>query len=249
MSGIWKTLVGAAKSLRDYGATETFFRGLHRLRIISAVHSLDFYVNQLNVADNTAVRGFVIDRKRCEFQELAPEALKKFLIHKSLGSSDWFAEQFDRGSRLFAAVLGETVIATTWIHTKYARLTYINRRTVEMPRKFAYSHGAVTAPEFRGKKVGSLLRKFAFDILTRAGYQLVIGAVFLENGHAKQLQRSVGSLYWGKMTYLCWKGRDYWLKFLTREGKKYSSLFDRVVSEPMRKAADPSHRETMTTVA
>ena len=214
---------------RAYGVTETLLRLLHRFRIVAAVHTLEFYVNELvQVPKDASSDG----NENINFREVFANELEHLDFAEGLQTVDWMRNQFSNGSRFFAAVEGKKVVSTCWIHTSFAELDYIKRPLVELTEGVVYTHGAVTAPEFRGLGIAAALRHFVMARMEQEGYKYFFGALFIDNFAAKRLQKSVNSKYWGRITYVKWKQKEVWIKQLTFEGKRMPRVFDTVVAEP-----------------
>ena len=224
----------------DYGFVDTFFHLLHRLRIISVLHSFNLTVKELGVRDGVLFLNSLDDvagSKVCEMngllitlREIEEGELESLNFGKEMFSVEAFREHFTRGMRFFAVFHEGVVIAVNGIHTKYAHLAYIKLPVVRLPKGVTYINCALTSPDYRNLGIGTLLRTFVMNKMWKEGYKSVVGAVFTDNLGALRWNSSNGFRYWGKIYYVRWLGKDFWFKQLTKVGKRNRYLLDDVVA-------------------
>lgn len=217
-------------SLKKHGVLETFLRTLYRFRIVSLIHSLDFYIDEFN--EKPALNESIIDieGKRVELRELSREIYSNFSYASDLQPMFWMNEQFERGSRLFAAILNGRVVAETWANLRYADLNFINRPLIALPKAVAYSHGTLTTEPYRAKGIERALKQYKTKKLAKDGIQLIVAALSTDNVGAENWYVEAGSKYWGRISFVKWKDRKFWLKNLTTEGRKWPNLLNEVVA-------------------
>lgn len=202
-----------------YGAAETFRRILHRFKILSAQHSLDFFVKELSESSN----GAPVEKCPWAFREVHVHEFESLTYADGLQSIAWMREQFDHGSRLFAAFGNERIIGIDWIHTKVAELGHI-RQIVELPEDTAYMHGTLMATAYRNKGIGTLLKQHVFGVLHQEKFRYVFLAVFLDNHDATRWHLRNGFIKWGTVTYLKFANREFWWTQPASMGRQYPNL-------------------------
>ncbi len=202
-----------------YGAAETFRRVLHRFKILSVQRSLDFFMKELSESSN----GAPVEKCLWAFREVHVHEFEDLIYADGLPSVEWMREQFNHGSRLFAAFENGCVVATHWIHEKIAELGHI-RRIVELSARAVYTHGALTAVAFRNKGIGTLLKRYLLSVLHQEGFRYVFLAVFLDNHDAMRWHLKNSFAKWGTVTYLKFANRQFWWTQLTSVGRQYSDL-------------------------
>lgn len=225
MKSLVENFVKTWRSFRDDGAVETMYRLLHRLRIVSVVHSLDFFIKELN--GSTAARAAEKGNPDSPwtFREVSAHEFECLRYAEGLQPIEWMRDQFDRGSRFFAAFENECVVGVDWIHLRVAELGHV-KRMVELPREVAYTHSALVAPPYRNKGIGTLLKKCLLEAARRERFRFMLLAVFLNNQDAMRWHERNGFSRWGRMTYVRWHGRDFWRVYLTKTGRRYPNLLN-----------------------
>ncbi len=213
------------RSFRDDGAVETLGRLLHRLRIVSVVHSLDFFIKELNgsAAARATEKGNPVSP--WTFREVPSHEFECLRYAEGLQPIEWMREQFAHGSRLFAALQQNLVIALNWFNPHIAELGHI-KRIISLTNGVVYTQGALTAPAYRNRGVGTLLKQYLLSVVQGEGYRLVLLAVFLDNDRAIKWHERNGFRRWGRITYVRWRSRDFWRVYLTKAGRLHPNLLD-----------------------
>lgn len=227
--------------LREFGFWETFFRSLHRLRIISAVHSFIFTLKEIRVRDGVLILNSLDEAegsKVCQIngfqvilREIKEEELENLSFAKEMYSIETFCEHFARGMRFFAAFHEGVVVSVNAVNTKYAHLSYIKLPIVQLPHGATYINCALTSPDYRNLGLGTLLRTFLLNKMWKEGYKLMVGAVLTDNQGALRWNATNGFQQWGKIFYIQFCGRDFWVRRLTSVGRRFPYIFDHV--EPL----------------
>ena len=228
MKSLMKSISKFSKSLRESGVAMTLFKILHRVRILSAVHPLDFFVYDLR--GEASKNPVEVLGARLTLRELRAEELDTVQFAACFPSRDWILTQYGRGSRLFIALDGNRVVSMNWFNPRYANLDYIRHPLVKLPDKVAYIHSSLTAPDFRNQGIGSWIRSRILGVMKQEGFDCVIVAMFIENKRAAHWNLKSGFQSWGRITYLIFLGRPFWHKSLKIKDKKLSAIFDHVVS-------------------
>ncbi len=203
---------------RDFGADETLCRILNRLKLFSSVHSLDFYMKELGETEANS------SPSPDNFREISREEMTSFRVAEGMPPRQEFQKQFDRGSRLFAALKRDEVIAVNWTSTLFADLAHIRRPHVPLQKKMVYTYGLIVSPLYRKQGVAVSLKQFILRMLACEGFQLIFLAVFLKNVKISRWHKKNGFIKWGRVFNFHCFGKDFWWTRLTSIGKKYPHL-------------------------
>jgi GNAT superfamily N-acetyltransferase len=229
--------VNGFRCVTALGPTEALFRALRTTGVVSAFHSVDFFI-----LDEPGVPAIETLTHAANAQDIVcREVARDEVPAEAWTMADWVADAdalrryFSQGSRLFVATHDGRWIASQWLNQHSADLSYIRRPKVLLPAGFAYLHGAMTSPASRGRGIGTTLRHFIARTAFTEGSKWCISAALLDNAAAQHWHRkSLRESYWGRISYVRWRRRDRWLKFLTATGKSYPELFDAWVEDPAR---------------
>ena len=218
------------KSLLVDGVEETSFRVLHRLRMLSCLHTFEMFFYVLDDADDLNLsEGSARPLKngiRLVCGEIKEEALGSLNRAPGLYSVEVLQEHFERGMRFFGASHGDLLVGIHGFHPRSAQLTYIGWPLVHLPDNAAYLNCAFTAAAYRNLGVGSRLRSFVLSTLKKEGFHLAVAAVFIEKKgvmawHSKQRFKR-----WGRISYMKRGAHEFWRKKLTVAGREHKTLFD-----------------------
>jgi GNAT superfamily N-acetyltransferase len=219
------------------GPTEAVFRALRTTGVVSGFHSLDFFIHDEQDVPAIEALAHAANAQGIVFREVACDEVPA----EARAMSDWVADSdalrryFSQCSRLFVATHDGRWVASQWLNRNSADLSYIRRPRVLLPAGFAYLHGAMTSPAFRGRGIGTMLRHFSARTAFIEGNEWCVSAALLDNAAAQRWHRkTLRESYWGRISYVRWRERDRWFKFLTATGKSYPSLFDAWVEDPTR---------------
>ena len=236
MEPLFEAIGKVYQSIRSGGISLTALKILHRLRIISVLHTFNFTLKDLGVRDGVLILNSLDEiggPKVCQLndfivtlREIEEKELENLTFAKDMFPIATFREHFDSGMRFFAAFHDGVVISVNGVHTKYAHLTYIKMPAVRLPEGMTYLNCALTSPDFRSHGIGTLLRTFVLNRMWNEGYRSIFGAVFSDNLGALRWNTTNGFSFWGRISYFCCFGRDFWWKRLTRFGSGYKHLFD-----------------------
>jgi len=227
------------KTLRNYGLDETILKILERLRLISVLHTFDFVYKELDDSKDFVPSKVesVYETKgiQLECREINVMELEQLNYAEGMYSIEILRAHFGRGLRFFAAFYENVVAAVMGVHKHYAHLSYVNRPLVHLPSGIVYMNCALTAPAYRNLGIGSILRTYVLNQVHKEGYQVVIGTIFVYNRSALRWNLRNGFKRWGRVSYIKWRGRDFWWTRLTKVGRRHPHLLDHVVTEtPMK---------------
>lgn len=223
-------------SFKDYGFVETILKIFHWLHFISVLHTFEFVLKELELPVHQAAFS-LIGTRRITFREIEESELDALKFADGMYSTETFRMHFSKGMRFFAAFDGDLIVSVNGVNTRYADLIYIRLPRVYLPEGFVYFNCALTVPSFRDLSIGSALRGFVQVQIQKEGYQYIFGAVFIENRQAMRWNMRNGFQDWGRISYIQFLGRNFWYRRLTKVGRRYHFLLDRV-----------ENREPMTTV-
>ena len=191
-----------------------------RLKLIARYNSLDFYFVELaSLPPERPTRPPVTIRevKSGEWEGLP--------FAEGLLSAEEIKKHLARGSRLFLALKGGTVVGINWLNDQFADLSSINRPRVSFPKGTVYSYRAVVSPDFRRQGIGTLMRETLLRVLRSEGYKILFLAVFLKDVIPHLWHRANGFKRWGRVTYIDWRLGRFWWTRLTNEGRLSPDLF------------------------
>jgi len=203
---------------RDFGPDEVLCRSVSRLGWVSPCKSLDIYVKELGSDLPQAHPNGIL------FREVSWKEVWNFRFSGGLPSLEEIWKNFDRGSRLFAALESDTVVAVNWMNLRSADLTAIHLSSVTVPGGAVYSHGAFVSPAFRNRGIGTRLKQTALNTLQREGVQFAFVAVFLEDIRVHRWHLANGFQKWGRVTHFRWGEKDQWWTRLSATGQRYPAL-------------------------
>lgn len=232
MADIFKPFNRLYTYYEQEGAVETLCRATHRLRLISVHHSFNVFFQELDSLSGT--RRETLMSGHLSFQELSREDVGRLKYAEGLQYQSnipllhSLQRQFALGLRYFAAMDRGTVIALTGVHLSRAYLGYVNLPVVELPSGVSYLNGALTAPAFRRRGIGTALRQYIFQVLEQGGWKAVMLASHVDNSQANHWHEESGMARWGRVTYVRWRNRDLcWIR-RTAVGRRYPELLNRV---------------------
>ncbi len=218
--------------VRD-GMQETWLRVLHRTRLISCLHTFEFYIKTL--ADTNASQFYDWSREPLSngiqliCREIQEGELSFLKWAPEMYSSETLREHFNRGMRFFGAFHDNAVVALNGFHPQYAHLGYIGWPLVQLPKGVAYINCVITAPDYRQCGAGSRLSLFCWGVLKQEGFWMVAAAVFIENKAARAWHNKQGFQRWGRVSYIKRGAKGYWKTRLTAEGRKHATLLNHKV--------------------
>jgi len=97
---------------------------------------------------------------------------------------------------------------------------------VKLPEKIGYFNCALTAPAYRSCSVGTKLRQYAMDSIQEEGFKGVLAAVFIENRLAIRWNLRNGFQYLGRISYIKFSNKKFWLRRLSPAGKRYAYILN-----------------------
>jgi GNAT superfamily N-acetyltransferase len=210
-------------ALAEYGPVETFYRLLHRFRVVSVQHSLNLFeksIEQEKELNGELAPGMAL-------KEIRREEIERYRWAEGLETVERSKQRFDEGSRLFAAVLdGQLIVSVNWV-SGHMELCYVNRPKVALPEGTVYFHSALTAPAYRSHGVGSKVRNFMFVTMKNEGARRAILATFLENDGANRWHERNGFARLGRVTYLRLMGKEFLMCHLNAAGRPYEALLQK----------------------
>ncbi len=222
------------KCYRDYGPAETFWRLLHRFRIISINHSLDLFLREFKrlpgEGRNGIPRTVDVGGLQVLLREISLGEVETLKVADGLRYTERESVQkalqrlMKEGGRFFAAFADDRVVALNGIHRSFANLSFIQKPLVRLPEGVVYFNAALTAPDYRNRGIGTALRRHVFSVMQRSGYHGVTLAVFIENKGAIRWQEANGFKRWGRIRYIKGFGREFWRTRLTEMGHRYPNL-------------------------
>lgn len=229
------------RSLRQDGILLTGLRILHRLRIVSVLHSFNFTFKELVVRDGVLILNSLDEAagaKICQMngfritlREIKEAELEKLSFAEGMFPFETMREHFARGMRFFAAFHDGVVVSVNGIHTRYAHLSYIKLPVVRLPQGTTYLNCALTSPRYRDLGFGTLVRTFLINQVWKEGSRAMVAAVLAENQGALRWNSTNGFNRWGRISYVRCLGHDFWVKQLTKLGRHHRHLLDRVITE------------------
>jgi GNAT superfamily N-acetyltransferase len=160
------------------------------------------------------------------FRELASEEVARMPVADGMESFERMRQRFADGSRLFAGIGPEGIMAAHWVHPRCASLGHVKRPSLRLPSGAVYLHGALTAPAWRSAGLGSALRRYVFRCLGREEVRVALSAVFPDNAGALRWQQANGSWRWGSVTYLRWRRYEVWWTRVTPAGRRWPELLE-----------------------
>lgn len=214
---------------KEEGVHEAFYRSLHHFHIVSVKHSLDFFIYDIaeqvkrHTADAEQVPPGAANSLR--FGEIHKNDLDQYPFAEGLQPRLWMNQQFDRGSRLFAAIHQEKVVAVHWVHQEMAELDFIKVPAIRLSESYLYQFGALTSPGFRNQSIGTRLCSVMDKLLTGEKNRYAFLAIFIDNAGAKRWAYSRGCRYWGRVTYLKSGFRSIWRTHLSHAGRIHPHVF------------------------
>lgn len=242
MSALVQAVQRLVRSFGNRGIVETFCHILHRLRIISVLHTFNLVFQELEncTSDSLDGRECAYQRKGMEliFREIKEDELENLEYADGMYSYEIMRKHFRRGMRFFAAFYQGVVISVNGVNTRYAHLDYIGMSLVHLPEKVAYMNCALTVESFRNLEVGAVLRRYILDQIYNEGYRMVIAAIYPDNQGALRWNLRNGFKLWGKILFIKWRGQNFWWRRLTKKGRRYPHLLDKTVKgRPIREVA------------
>ena len=210
---------------RDIGIDEVFMRTLKKIGFLSVAHSLDMYFHELERFSAPLLTGITT-------RELFPAELDHLTLEEGLPSLQKFQKEFDRGSRLYGALQGNTLVAMNWFNSRVADLTHIGQPSISLPENTVYSYWMAVAPSFQRKGVGSFLKQTLLQTIKREGFHFVIIAVYVTNLSAAQWHQKNGFLKWGRIYYFKAGEKQKWWTCLTPYGKRHPNLLEKALCAP-----------------
>jgi ribosomal protein S18 acetylase RimI-like enzyme len=207
--------------LFPFGAVQAAGRALARLKLIAKYNTLDFYFAELSSSSKKKP----VVPPSLTVREVNFHEWERLRFAEGLSSRGEIQKQFERQSRLFAALQGDTVVAMNWVNEQFADLAHINRPRVTFPRGTVYSYQAVVAPACRRQGIGTLLKQNMLPVLQSEGCRLLFLAVFLKNVVPHLWHQANGFKRWGRITYIDLRVKGFWWTRLTEEGRRYPGLF------------------------
>ena len=222
MSPLVHALKRAGLSLRHLGAGETFLKCLHRFRVISVLHSLDMFYEEIK-----NLRAFAAPERSNPYpmREITAEELDTLKLAQGMYSPATMLLHFKNGLRLFAAFADGAVVAVSGVHTRFAHLTFLKRPWIQLPEGTVYLNCASTAPAYRRLGISSQLRCHIIEKMNDEGSHGIVLASFVDHLGAKRWHRKQGFQEWGRISYIRWGTRDFWWTRLTSFGRKHRALF------------------------
>jgi len=218
------------KSLKNYGLTNTILRILHRLRVISALHSFEITFKDLEELQNDRLNQ-PSENLKLMIREIQEYELTRLKFAPGMFAIETIKMHFSKGMRFFAAFLGDEIVAVNGAHLTCADLIYVGLPNIGLPAKVAYLNCAQTAPAYRNLFIGSQLRHFRLALLKKEGFEQAFGVVFIENRKALRWNLRNGSQYWGRISYIKLGNKKFWLKRLSPVGKRYAYILNGAKTE------------------
>ncbi len=215
------------RCFKEEGPTETFYRLLHRLRLVSVHHALDIYLKEMGEGPE---KHLADEGLHLNFREIFPDEIERFRYPEEFrffdGSSpiQLMQKVFTEKMRFFAALDGDLLIALNGVNTKIANLWSLKKQSLPLPGGTVYLDNAMTAPQYRRRGIGSALRSYMMHLLREEGYRRVILATHPDNKGAARWQESQGFQRWGRIRYLKWRGKDIWKYEWTPLGRREPNL-------------------------
>ena len=228
------------QSSKREGLIHALLRVFHRFRLISVLHTFEIiHVGLLNPVECLFSRAdqLMSGQLKLNCREIKEYELDKLQFADGMYSLETFRMHFASGMRFFAAFHEEVIVAVNGVHERCANLVYVKLPNVELPHGIVYLNCALTAPAYRNLSMGMILRGFMLNQLKKEGFQSAVGAVFIENRGAVRWNLRNGFQYWGRISYIRCQGRDFWWKRLTKTGRRYPHIFDKVERESPRELA------------
>lgn len=210
------------RNLRDYGIVLTFLRILHYLRLISVLHSFEIVGTDGAFEATGGTPSGNENKGQFRFQEIQESELEKLRFADGMYSIETMKMHFASGLRFFAAFDGDFVVAVNGFHPNCADLVYVKMPHVKLPEKVGYFNCALTAPSYRNRSIGSALKQYRLAQVQSEGYKALFAAVFVENRDALRWNLRNSFQYLGRITYLKWRGRDFWIKRLSPVVRRYA---------------------------
>ena len=213
--------------LKTYDAPEILLKTLHRLKLISTVHSFEIFFNDVT-AVLSQLRNNTPLNSSLSCREILENELSHLAFAEGLHPITDIRRQFQNGIRWFAAIQNNTVVALNGVHTKEADLVYIRMPHLKLPRGVAYLNGTITAPEVRRQGIASILTQSILTTLNQEGYQSVFLVCFTHEKPAIRWHQKQGYLKWGRISYYSLNDKDHWWIRKTKKAlnqTEISSLF------------------------
>ncbi len=235
MNTLLTTVSKLYKSLRNDGSAETILKILHRLRLLSVLHTFDFvyleFEGSKDAVPSKVESVYKTNGIELKCREINADELEHLNYADGMYSIETLRAHFERGLRFFGAFQKGMLVTVHGFHSSRAHLTYINRPLVYLPFGVVYLNCGFTTPAYRNLGIGSVLRIYMLDQIEREGYRAVVGAIFVHSQGALRWNLRHGFKQWGRVSYVKWHGRDFWWTRLTEVGQRYSHLLDNVATE------------------
>lgn len=203
-----------ADCFQNFSLVETVGRLLARAHCVACFRSLELYFQPLDFGtDKTG-----LSHPEWTVRELSTNDVENDSFEPGLPGLEEIKKWFSQGSRLFALLQDRKIIGVNWVNPKFADLGFIFRPQLSFCEGVIYLHSAIVAPSYRNRGAGSFLKQKLIRTLKQEGFQTVFIATFLKDPAVHRWHKKNGFQKWGRIRYIQWLGKEFWLIHRTKKG-------------------------------